>query len=90
MDKNAKNIINSSQINIKAIHDRALKEYDDSLVYMMNYLQQLGQTTTDMMNNNIQVLKEKLAEIMANRNSLLESIQRNNDLQNQQQQMYNH
>ena len=89
-NQNAKNIINTSQINIKAIHDRALKEYDDSLVYMMNYLQQLGQTTTDMMNNNIQVLKEKLAEIMANRNSLLESIQRNNDLQNQQQQMYNH
>ena len=67
-----------------------MKEYDDSLVYMMNYLQQLGQATTDMMNNNIQVLKEKLSEIMANRNSLLESIQRNNDLQNQQQQMYNH
>ena len=56
----------------------------------MNYLQQLGQTTTDMLNNNIQVLKEKLSEIVANRNSLLESIQRNNELQNQQQQMYNH
>lgn len=89
-NQNAKNIINNSQSNIKAIHDRALKEYDDSLVYMMNYLQQLGQTTTDMLNNNIQVLKEKLSEIVANRNSLLESIQRNNELQNQQQQMYNH
>ena len=89
-NQNAKNIINSSQVNIKAIHDRALKEYDDSLVYMINYIQQLGQQTTDLMNNNIMILKEKLNEIMANRNSLLESIQRNNELQNQQQQMYNH
>lgn len=88
-NQNAKTIINSSQMNIKSIHDRALKEYDDSLVYMINYIQQLGQQTTDMMNNNILVLKEKLSELVSNRNSLIESIQRNNELQNQQQQMYN-
>lgn len=88
-NENAKNIINNSQLNIKAIHERALKEYDDSLVYMINYIQQLGQQTTDLMNNNIMILKEKLNEIVSNRNSLLESIQRNHELQNQQQQMYN-
>lgn len=88
-NQNAMNIINNSQNSIKNIQDKALKEYDDSLVYMINYIQQLGQQTTDLMNNNIMILREKLNEIVSNRNSLLESIQRNRELQNQQQQMYN-
>ena len=85
----ASDIIDNAERGIKNIQDKALKEYDDSLVYMINYIQQLGQQTTDLMNNNIMVLREKLNEIVSNRNSLLESIQRNRELQNQQQQMYN-
>lgn len=82
-------IKNSNEQNISAIHDKAIKEYDDSLVYMINYIQNLGKQTTDLLNNNIGILREKLNEIIAQRNSLHESIQRNRDIQNQQRQMYN-
>ena len=85
----AMEIKNSNEKNISAIHDKALKEYDDSLVYMINYIQNLGKQTTDLMNNNINVLRDKLNEVISQRNSLHESIQRSRDLQNQQRQMYN-
>ena len=84
----ASDIIENAEKGIKGIQDKALKEYDDSLVYMINYIQNLGKETTDILNTNINMLREKLNEVIMMRNNLQESIQKKNDIEMQKQMMY--
>ena len=87
-NQKANEIITNSEIQSKNIQEKAMKEYNDSLVYIINYIQTLGQETTEMLNNNINVLRNKLNEIMNIRNSLQESIQKRQDIENQKQMLY--
>lgn len=84
----ATDIIDNAERGIKSIQDKALKEYDDSLVYMINYIQNLGKEMTDILNTNINMLRDKLSEVVIMRNNLQESIQKKNDIEMQKQMMY--
>ena len=85
----ANDIIMNSEGKVKSIQDRALKEYDDSLVYMINFIQTAGQEMTNMLNNNVAILKEKLNEVMNSRKSLYESIQKRQEIEKQKNMMAN-
>ncbi len=84
----AQEIISNSENASRSIQEKALKEYDDSLIYIINYIQTLGKDTTEMLNNNVNILRNKLNEVMNIRNSLQESIQKRNDIENQKQVLY--
>lgn len=79
--KQALDLRNRNEQTIISIHEKALKEYDDSLVYMINYIQNLGKQTTELLNNNVITLRDKLNEVIAQRNSLHESISKSRNQQ---------
>lgn len=84
----AQDILVKAENAVSGIQEKALKEYDDSLVYMINFIQSTGQETANLLNNNIAVLKDRLNEVMASRRSLHESLQKKRDIENQRQMMY--
>lgn len=76
--RKANELIANAEINAKQLHERSLKEYDDSLVFMMNFIQTLGNDVSNIMNTQLQSLSNKLNEIINMRNELQKSISQSN------------
>ena len=66
----------------RMMQERSMKEYDDTLSYSINLIQSLGNEIAGLMNNELQNLSNKLAEIAKMRNNLQQSMQRNYEPQN--------
>ena len=78
-------ILKQAEENAMNIQERALKEYDDSLLYILNYIQNMGSATQDLMNMQLNNLREKMNEVMEIRRNLHQSImsrQEKNDAMN--------
>ena len=71
-------IMANAQVSANQLHERSLKEYDDSLVFMINLIQNTGNDLSQLMNNQLQALSNKLNEVINIRNELQNSIARSN------------
>ena len=76
--RKANEMIANAEANARQMHDRSLKEYDDSLVFMMNFIQTLGTDVSSIMNTQLQNLSNKLNEVVNLRNELQKSIAMSN------------
>ena len=74
----ANEMLVNADSNARQIQEKSLREYDDSLAYMINYIQNLGNEVSNIMNTQLQGLSNKLHEIVNNRNELQNSIARSN------------
>ena len=68
----------NAQASAMQLHDRSLKEYDDSLVYMINLIQNTGNDLSKTLNNTLQLLSNKLNEVVNIRNELQNTLSREN------------
>ena len=78
-------ILKQAEENAMNIQERALKEYDDSLIYILNYIQNMGNTTQEIMNMQLNNLREKMNEVLDIRRHLHQSLmnrQEKNDAMN--------
>ena len=78
-------ILKQAEENAMNIQERALKEYDDSLIYILNYIQNMGNTTQEIMNMQLNNLREKMNEVLDIRRNLHQSLmnrQEKNDAMN--------
>ena len=71
-------IMANAEVAAAQLHERSLKEYDDSLVFMINLIQNTGNDISQIMNNQLQALSNKLNEVVNIRNELQNSIARAN------------
>ena len=76
--RRANEIMANAQMTANQLHERSLKEYDDSLVFMINLIQNTGNDLSQLMNNQLQALSNKLNEVINIRNELQNSIARSN------------
>ena len=76
--RRANEIMANAQLSANQLHERSLKEYDDSLVFMINLIQNTGNDLSQLMNNQLQALSNKLNEVINIRNELQNSIARSN------------
>ena len=76
--RRANEIMAEAQLSANQLHERSLKEYDDSLVFMINLIQSTGNDISQLMNNQLQALSNKLNEVINVRNELQNSIARAN------------
>ncbi|MBO6118924.1 MAG: hypothetical protein J6P02_00470 [Lachnospiraceae bacterium] len=67
-------LLSNAEISARQLHERSLKEYDDSLVFMINFIQTLGTDVSNIMSTQLQSLSNKLNEIVNARNELQKSI----------------
>ena len=74
--RRANDVIANAEVTANQMHERSLKEYDDSLVFMINYIQNLGNDVSGIMNNQLQSLSNKLNDVVNTRNELQNSIAR--------------
>ena len=72
--RKAKETLANAEALANQIHDRSLKEYDDSLVFMINFIQNLGSDVSNIMNSQLQALGNKLNEVINTRNELQNNI----------------
>lgn len=72
--RRANELVANAEANARQLHERSLKEYDDSLVFMMNFIQTLGTDVSNIMNTQLQNLSNKLNEVVNMRNELQKSI----------------
>ena len=77
--RRANELVANAEANARQMHERSLKEYDDSLVFMMNFIQTLGTDVSNIMNTQLQNLSNKLNEVMNMRNELQKSIALSNN-----------
>ena len=78
-------ILKQAEENAMNIQERALKEYDDSLIYILNYIQNMGNTTQEIMNMQLNNLRDKMNEVLDIRRNLHQSLmnrQEKNDAMN--------
>lgn len=73
---NARQIVAQSEGQAQAIQDKALKEYDNSLNFMINYIQNIGNDVAGLMNNQLQSLSQRLNDVVKMRNDFQNSLQR--------------
>lgn len=76
--RRANEIMANAEVAAAQLHERSLKEYDDSLVFMINLIQNTGNDISQIMNNQLQALSNKLNEVVNIRNELQNSIARAN------------
>lgn len=76
--RRANDIMANAEVAAAQLHERSLKEYDDSLVFMINLIQNTGNDISQIMNNQLQALSNKLNEVINIRNELQNSIARAN------------
>lgn len=67
-------LLSNAEISARQLHERSLKEYGDSLVFMINFIQTLGTDVSNIMSTQLQSLSNKLNEIVNARNELQKSI----------------
>lgn len=73
---NANQVLSQAQAQVSGIQNKALKEYDDSLAFMINYIQNIGNDIANTMNAQLRELQNKLNEIVNTRNELQQSVAR--------------
>ncbi len=72
----ANEILLNAEANARQVYDKSLKEYDDSLVYMINFIKTLGTDVSSIMNSQLQGLSNKLNEVINTRNEFQNSLAR--------------
>ena len=77
-EQRANEIMANAQVSAAQLHERSLKEYDDSLVYMINLIQNTGNDLSKTLNNTLQLLSNKLNEVVNIRNELQNTLAREN------------
>lgn len=76
--RRANEMIANAELNARQVYENSIKEYDDSLVYMINFIQNLGTEVSGILNNDLQSLSNKLNEVMNTRNELQNNLARSN------------
>ena len=74
--RRANEMLANAELSARQVYENSIKEYDDSLVYMINFIQSLGTEVSSIMNNQLQALSNKLNEVMNTRNELQNNIAR--------------
>ncbi len=72
--RRANEIMANAEVGANQLHERAINEYDDSLRFMINFVQNLGNDVSGIMNAQLQSLSNKLNEIVNTRNELQNGI----------------
>lgn len=72
--RKANEIMANAEVGANQLHERAINEYDDSLRFMINFVQNLGNDVSGIMNAQLQSLSNKLNEIVNTRNELQNGI----------------
>lgn len=78
----AKEVISQGETYVRQIQDKSLREYDDSLAFMINYIQNIGTDVSNLINKQLQQLSNKLNEIASARNELQKNIKARNERNN--------
>lgn len=78
----AKEIVLQGENYVRQIQDKSLREYDDSLAFMLNYIQNIGTDVSSLINKQLQQLSNKLNEISNARNELQKNIKARNERNN--------
>lgn len=76
-ERQAMSIINNAEGETYGIQDKAIKEYDESLQFIIRYLQDAGKETERQMQEQLQNISIKLNEVVQARNNLYASLQKN-------------
>lgn len=81
----ANDMIVKSQMQAIQLQEKSMREYDESLAYLISYIQKTGNDVANLMNAQLQVLSNKLNEVVNSRNELQNEIakrqmQNNNDM----------
>ena len=76
--RRANELISNAEANARQMHERSLKEYEDSLSFMVGFIQTLGTDVSNIMNTQLQNLSNKLNEVVNMRNELQKSIAASN------------
>ena len=74
--RRANEIMGNAEMHARQVYENSVKEYDDSLVYMINFIQNLGTSVSGIMNKELQGLSNKLNEVINTRNELHSSLAR--------------
>lgn len=80
--RRANEMIANAEMRARQIQEGSIKEYDDSLVYMINFIQSLGTEVSNIMNTQLQGLSNKLNEVMNSRQELQNNLSRANSTEN--------
>ena len=80
--RRANEMMANADASANQMHERSLKEYDDSLVFIINLIQNMGNEISQIMNNQLQVLSNKLNEVVNIRNEFQNSLARANNQDN--------
>lgn len=78
----AREMISQAEMYISQIQNKSVREYDDSLAFMISYLQNIGTEISNTVNVQFQNLTNKLNELNNKRNELQKSIQMRNERTN--------
>lgn len=80
--RRANEMLYNAESNAIRVQEKSLKEYDDSLVYMINFIQNLGNDISGIMNSQLQGLSNKLNDVINIRNELQNSIMKSQNQDN--------
>lgn len=73
----ANELVQKGEAYAKQIQEKSIREYDDSLAYMIGYIQNIGNDIANLMNTQLRALSDKLNDVAKTRNDLNQSMQRN-------------
>ena len=74
--RRATEMLNSAELNARNIYENSIKEYDESLVFMINFIKTLGNEVSGIMNTELQALSNKLNEVINTRTELQNNLAR--------------
>ena len=80
--RRANEMVANAEVRARQVYENSIKEYDDSLVYMINFIQTLGTDVSNIMNSQLQGLSNKLNEVVNSRNELQNSLARQDSTSN--------
>lgn len=74
--RRANEMIANAEVEARRVYENSIKEYDESLVFMINFIQSLGTDVSNIMNTQLQGLSNKLNEVINTRHELQNNIAR--------------
>lgn len=74
--RRANEMIANAEVEARRVYENSIKEYDESLAFMINFIQSLGTDVSNIMNTQLQNLSNKLNEVVNARHELQNSIAR--------------
>ena len=74
----ANDIMQKGEAYARQIQEKSIKEYDDSLAFMLSYIQNIGNDVAGLMNAQLRNLSDKLNSVAQTRNELQQRMQMNN------------